>query len=184
MSAPRNRMLPRCISVKPMSVTSSVVLPTPLRPSSARLSPSSSRNEISSSTTAPPYPARTPSTASSSPMRGLTEIDLLHPRVARDLLRSALDQHRTADEHRDALREPEDQTHVVFDEEHRHVAWQRRQHAEEFGAFRGWNACRGLVQQQDAGARCKRKRDLHDALLAVGERARLGVRLAFEPQPA
>ncbi len=53
-SRPAKRTVPRWIRVMPISVTSSVDLPTPLRPSSARLSPSSSATVTSSSTFASP----------------------------------------------------------------------------------------------------------------------------------
>ena len=49
-SAPRQRSAPPRRRVSPISVTSSVVLPMPLRPRSARLSPSSSASDTSSST--------------------------------------------------------------------------------------------------------------------------------------
>src|SRR5258707_1144188 len=44
MSRPRQAMVPRLTRVKPMMVSRSVVLPTPLRPSSARLPPSGISN--------------------------------------------------------------------------------------------------------------------------------------------
>ena len=53
-SVPRQRSVPARTRVSPISVTSSVVLPMPLRPSSARLSPASSPSETSSSTTPSP----------------------------------------------------------------------------------------------------------------------------------
>ena len=50
MSFPRQITLPRAIVVKPMMVSSSVDLPTPLRPSTARLPCSGTSSETPSST--------------------------------------------------------------------------------------------------------------------------------------
>src|SRR5882672_11206082 len=125
-SPPRQRSAPRCTRVNPNSVTSSVVLPTPLRPSSARLSPSRSVNEMSSSTTEAPYPAVTPSSASRSAMLRLAEIDLLDARIPGDLLRRAFRQHLATDEYGDAFGEAEHEIHVVLDEQHGHIPRQLR----------------------------------------------------------
>ena len=54
MSRPRQTIVPRLTLVKPMIVSSSVDLPTPLRPSTARLPRSGTSNEMPSSTTASP----------------------------------------------------------------------------------------------------------------------------------
>src|SRR5262245_52433115 len=106
-----------------MIVSSSVDLPTPLRPSSARLPPSGTANVMPSSTPEAPEPPRTSSSASSaSAMTRPAQIDLAHPRVGSDLLRCALDQDAPADHHDDALREAEHDVHVVLDEQDRDVA--------------------------------------------------------------
>jgi hypothetical protein len=54
MSVPRQWMVPRVMRVKPMMVSSSVDLPTPLRPSMARLPFSDRSKPTSFSTTASP----------------------------------------------------------------------------------------------------------------------------------
>ena len=69
-------------------VASMVVLPTPFRPSTARAWRSSSENPTSSSTTVAPYPARIESSLSASGMP-LSEINLVHAHVVRDLFRRA-----------------------------------------------------------------------------------------------
>src|SRR5437764_14301647 len=100
----------------------SVVLPMPLRPSSASACPCATPSEIRSSTTASPYPAVSASIARRSGIdRLLAEIDRLHARIARDLLRRALDEQFAVDQHRDAVGEREHDVHVVLDEDDGHV---------------------------------------------------------------
>jgi hypothetical protein len=53
-SAPRQRTVPRATWVAPMMVSRSVDLPTPFRPSTARLPFSGTSSETPSSTTASP----------------------------------------------------------------------------------------------------------------------------------
>src|SRR5689334_11308595 len=122
---PRHASLPLCKRVIPMSVRSKVVLPTPLRPRSARLPPSRRVKETSSSTTDSPYPATRPCASRRSGTGGLiAEIDLAHARVGRDLPGRSLGEDRSGGEHRDPLGEAEDEIHVVLDEEHAHLARQ------------------------------------------------------------
>src|SRR3982074_1358223 len=102
----------------------SVVLPMPLRPSSASDSPSASVREISDSTIASPYPALRRSIARSSGIEGLAEIDRLDSRIARHRVGLALDEERAVDQHRDAGREGEDDVHVVLDQQHGNVLGQ------------------------------------------------------------
>src|SRR6185312_17023121 len=120
MSWPCSSIRPPCSVVWPMTVASSVDLPTPLRPMIDTVSPTASFSRISSSTTVSPYPARTSSSwsASSGMSVLLPEIDLSHLCIVADLLGRALREHRAGDEHRDLLREAEDDVHVVLDDQH------------------------------------------------------------------
>src|SRR3954466_3824753 len=116
MSPPSQRIPPPCNRVRPINVTSRLVLPTPLRPSSARLSPSFSVNDTSSSTIDSPYPAVTLSNTSNSVMFRLPQINFLDARVRRNLRRRPFGQHLAAYQHRNAVGEAEHQAHIVFDE--------------------------------------------------------------------
>ena len=88
-------------------------------------------------------------------------------RIARHLVRRALDQQRAVDQHRNAVGEREHQIHVVLDQEHGDVARQGRHRGEDIVALAFGNAGGGLVQQQHARFGGNRDRDLEQALLAV-----------------
>src|SRR3954447_7323822 len=99
-----------------MMVRNNVDLPTPLRPSTARLPFSGSSNATLSSTTESPYPARTSRMASSgSAMVALPQIDVPHPLVGRYLRRGAFHQDRARHHYDDAGGETKHQLHVVLD---------------------------------------------------------------------
>src|SRR5207247_5725843 len=114
MSAPRHVIWPRPTSAKPMMVSRRVDFPTPLRPSTARRPCSGTSNEMSSSTTASPYPERTFLSASSgSAMARSAEIHLAHARIGGDPVRLALHQDPAAGHADDPAREPEHHVHVL-----------------------------------------------------------------------
>src|SRR5262249_35327833 len=118
MSRPRQPMAPRLTRVKPMTVRRSVDLPTPLRPSTARLPPFGTAGGLRSSPTASPYPARPPSSASkASAMARPAEIDLAHARVGGDFLGRTLQQDPSSDHHDDTMCKTEHDVHVVLDEQ-------------------------------------------------------------------
>src|SRR5947209_16996865 len=103
-----------------MMVRSRVLLPTPLRPRTARLPCAGSANDTPSSTTASPYPARTSmSSRSVSAMVRPPEIHLAHLEALGDLARRALHEDPAGDHDDDAAREAEHDVHVVLDEEDR-----------------------------------------------------------------
>src|SRR5438876_10034830 len=107
-----------------MMVASSVVLPTPFRPSTASEPRSGTSSATSSRITVSPYPARKPVRRSASGMRRLAEIHVAHAPVGGDLVGPAFDQHLPLDQHGDALREAEHEVHVVLDDQDRDVAGQ------------------------------------------------------------
>src|SRR5712691_5632373 len=152
-----------------MMVASSVVLPTPFRPSTARAPRSGSSRAMSSSTTVSPYPARTSRRLSASGMVLLAEINLMHAPVLGDFFRRPLDQHFALHQDGDALREAEHEIHVVLDDEDRDVLGQIVQHLQDAMRFQRWHARGGLVEEQHAGFQAERDRDFDQALLAVGQ---------------
>src|SRR3954452_20255334 len=106
-----------------MMVSSSVDLPTPLRPSTARLPCCGISSDMPSSTTESPYPARTPSrTSSGSAMTGpvmtrFAQIHFAHACIGRNLVGRAFEQDAAAHHHDDAACEAEHEVHVVLDEQ-------------------------------------------------------------------
>src|ERR1700733_10198444 len=124
ISSPPRLTVPPKRRVTPTIELISVVFPVPLRPSSASTWLSGSRSDMEGSTTASPYPARSPSMVSKSGIGGLAEIDRPDPGIARHFVRRALDQHRAGDQHRDTVGERKHQVHVVLDQEYRDVARQ------------------------------------------------------------
>src|SRR5262249_40371251 len=149
MSWPRQAIAPRLTRVKPMMVRSSVDLPTPLRPRTARLPPSATVSVMPSSTTASTYPARTASSASSvSATAGPAQINLAHARLGGDFFRRALDQDAPCRHHDDAAGETEHHVHVVLDEQHRNVAREIGDDGKQLGAFALRHSRRRLVEQE------------------------------------
>src|SRR5258706_8520820 len=128
VSCPIARMAPAWNVVWPLIVARSVVLPTPLRPSTASEPRSGTSSATSSRITVSPYPARSPCKCSASAMR-LAQVDVAHAAIGRDLVGAALDQHLPLHEHGDATGEAEHEVHVVLDDEDRDIAGQR---AEDF----------------------------------------------------
>src|SRR4029078_5774495 len=99
MSRPPRLTAPPNRRVIPTIELISVVLPVPLRPSSASTWPSPSASVIPGSTTASPYPARRPSIERRSGIGSLAEIDRLDLGIACHFVRRALDQHGAVDQH-------------------------------------------------------------------------------------
>src|SRR5579885_1018996 len=122
MLAPRQPMVPLRSCVSPMMVSSSVDLPTPLRPSSARLPCSGSSSHISCRTTASPYPAVTWSSLSSaSAMLARPQVHFAHLWIGGNLRRRSFGEYGTADKRDDMAGEAEHDMHVMLDEQQRKV---------------------------------------------------------------
>src|SRR6478736_2289398 len=124
ISRPASATVPPKRLVIPTIELISVVLPVPLRPSSASTWPSASVSDMPDSTTASPYPARRLSMARRSGIGGLAEIDRLDLGIPGHLVGRALHQHRAVDEDGDAVGEREHQVHIVLNQQHRDVTRQ------------------------------------------------------------
>src|SRR5205823_7185436 len=149
--------------VCPMMVASSVVLPTPLRPSTASEPRSGTSSATSSRITVSPYPARKPVRRSASGMRRLAEVNVAHAPICSNLLGPPLDQDLALHQHGDALREAEHEVHVVLDDQDRDVAGQGGEHLEDAPRVLRRHAGRRLVQQEDFRLEAERDRDLDQA---------------------
>src|SRR3954454_11098599 len=122
-------MSPLFRSARPAIADSRVVLPTPLRPSTARISPAGSSNEISVMTWVAPQPALTRSQTSEviplllpvSSMVAMPQIDIPNKAVRCDVLRRSFDNDLPRHQDADPLRKSRNQFHIVLDEQHRDI---------------------------------------------------------------
>src|SRR6476620_8589727 len=117
-SCPSMRTVPAVTRgvARPMMERTSDVLPMPLRPSTATISPGATRIDTPDSTAAWPYEAPRPSISS---MAGTTQVDLLHLGIAADLVRAAFHQHGALRHADDAVDQAQRQVDVVFDQHQR-----------------------------------------------------------------
>src|SRR5690242_3034490 len=129
-SRPPSVTLPPKRRVTPTMELINVVLPVPLRPSTASTCPSGGRSDTLGSTVASPEAARRFSVASRSGIARLAEINGLHLRVLGDLFGRAFRQQRAVDQHGNAIGKGEDEIHVMLDEQHSDIARQGRDDAE------------------------------------------------------
>src|SRR4051812_25517780 len=91
-SCPSMRTVPAVTRgvARPMMERTSDVLPMPLRPRTATISPDATRIDMPDSTAAWPYEELSPWISS---MAGTAQVNLLHLGIAADLVRAALHQH-------------------------------------------------------------------------------------------
>ena len=133
----RTRSIPARWRVTPTSVVSSVVLPVPLRPSSASDSTLAEREaDVVDDDRLAVAGAQALARAAGQAWLASPEIDGLDLRIAGDLVGRALDEQRAVDQHRDARGEAEHEIHVVLDQQHGDVGGQRRERVEDLAATR------------------------------------------------
>src|SRR4051794_20808733 len=156
-SKPSNSTMPRLRGVRPMIARSVVVFPTPLRPSSAAHSPA-------------PTSKLTPCRMCSLPMwtwtsrrlskRGLfdeilvlgpPQIGLAHAVVGGDLGGAARGEDLALRHHRDVVGDPEDDLHVVLDDDDVDAAGELADLRDGALGFSGAHAARRLVEEEQAG---------------------------------
>src|SRR6266446_6047849 len=167
-SKPFSTTAPRRTGIRPPMARMSVVLPTPLRPSTVATCPCPTCNDTPWRIMLSPYPAWTSRTSS---IVG-PQVDLGHAGVLADLRLCALSEHTALVEDDDALGQRQRDVHVVLDEQERHVAREAVDHGGHRGGLGRRQAGRRLVEQQDARPRGERQDQLELPLLAVGEVAR------------
>ena len=115
----------------------------------------------------------------------LSEVGLDHAVVRPDLVRLALGDLLAVVEHPDVLGHAHDDLHVVLDQEDRQVlllAELVHELGEPLGLLRV-HAGRGLVEQQQLRVGRERPRDLHAALVAVGQVRRASARAGRSSAP-
>src|SRR5260370_31777335 len=120
MSRPSKLTFPDDGRSRPPTARSSVVLPAPLGPSRATISPASTCSEASTTAAIWPYCTRSRSTCSS--MLDLrTDIGGHHLGIAAHRVGRAARDHATEVEHVDVVAQAEDEVDVVLDHQHAEV---------------------------------------------------------------
>ena len=154
-----------------------VVLPMPLRPSSATTVPSLTSMSTPCSTWLSPYHVWMSSIAQASadhPTRGArlvrAHVDVLDGLVGADLVGSALGGDGAEVQQDDALRDPEHEIHVVSDHEHRDLLSERADAFGDVRALRRRQPAARLVQHEQIGRAGETEPHLELSLLAVGQR--------------
>src|SRR5262249_37847878 len=172
-----NSTLPRLFLVSPMMARSVVVLPTPLRPSSAADSPGfTSRFTPCRMCSLPIWTW----TSSSLSMHGLldvvlvlgaAQVGLAHALVVGDLLGRAGGENRPLRHHRDVARDAEHHLHVVLDDDDVDRAGELADLLYGALGLGRRHAASRLVEQQELRLGDERHADLEQRDVAVGERA-------------
>src|ERR1700732_396511 len=120
---PSNRMPPPDTATMPMTVLSNVLLPAPLAPISATISPLLTVSDTSRSTGRRAEPPVTRSSSSNALMdlrrRVVSQVSSDHLRVRPHLICWAIGNLDAVMHDYDAVGEPHHQPHVVLDQEHR-----------------------------------------------------------------
>src|SRR6185437_2231103 len=115
---PSNLMSPDDAGRRPMTVFNSVLLPAPLAPISATISPAPTVSETPCSTFVRPWPLATPSSSSSADMLA-SQIGLDDARIAAHHVARPFGHFLAVIHHHDVIGEAHDEAHVVLDQKHR-----------------------------------------------------------------
>src|SRR5579863_6072031 len=164
--SPFQAMVPAVGRTRPEIVLSVVVLPAPLPPIRATISPASTLNEMPFNTSMCPYDTLKRSTLSMSVPPA--EIGLDHQRIALNVRRRPFGDLLAEIEHCDAVADAHDEPHIVFDQEDGDAAaLEPGDGIQQHHAFRHVHAGRRFVEQENARLRCQRSRDLQKTLLRI-----------------
>src|ERR1700694_3549526 len=188
MSLPLKTTRPAAGCINPEIVRRVVVLPAPLDPIRATISPLSTATLLARSALIRPSDASTPSRSSraiASRSGALAQVGFDHPLVAAHDLGSAFRDLLAVVEHDDPLRYSHDDLHVVLDHEDREALLAQPLHElHQLGLLLRRESGRRLVEQQQLRVRGQRPGDLEAALLAVGKVARVVFGVPLQPHEA
>jgi hypothetical protein len=183
MSRPSSVIAPEAGVTSPAMVLSKVDLPAPLRPSSATISPLPTSRDGSFSIQ---YVALAEEridgveaqdgcglawlrAAACHRRHAAAGVDLLHARVAFDLLRRSAKEDLALIHHGDALREAEHAIHVVLHDQHWNPAGDARHQTGDALALRRSKAGQRLVEQKHVRLRAESDAEIDVALSPIGE---------------
>lgn len=158
---------PAARGISPMMARRVEVLPAPLRPTRATISPSSMLNVKSWTTWLGPYQALSFWTSSIAIV--LPQIDAADLRVGLNRGRRAVGDEPAVMQHEDPVRQAEDHLHLVFDKENGAVRREALDERHHLLRLLRPHAGGRLVQEQQLRIGDKGDGDLQGALLAMGE---------------
>src|SRR5579884_4313432 len=184
MSRPSNHTVPEEGRRRPPMVSSSVVLPAPLGPSSATISPLSTSRLTSLIAAIWPYSTRTRSARSSGTACLLAEIRGDDVGVAAHHVGRAAGDHPAEVEHVDVVAEGEHEVDVVLDDQHAEVvpAADAAEEVRELPGLLAPDARGRLVEQQEPGIGAERAGDLHQPAHPQRQLADAAVHVLAEAQ--
>src|SRR6184192_1188391 len=116
-SSPLNTIVPPRSGRRPISAFINVLLPTPLRPRTATISPRATSMSTPRSTSPAPYPARKFVAFSSSVTLPPSEIYVADVLALAHLAESSIGEDASLMQNRHALRNLSDKSHVVLDDQ-------------------------------------------------------------------
>src|SRR5262249_42223691 len=154
-SKPSNSMVPRLRGVSPMIARSVVVLPTPLRPSSAAHSPGFTSRLTPCRMCSLPICTCTSSSLSMRLFLDVVfvllaaEIGLAHALVGGDLRRTAGGKNCALRHHSDVVGDAEDDLHVVLDDNNIDHTRELADFADRALGLRRAHSAGGLIEQQE-----------------------------------
>src|SRR5262245_46116557 len=181
-SLPSNSTEPRDFAASPMMARSVVVLPTPLRPSSAAHSPARSSRLTPCRIWSLPICTWTSESLSMDGLLdvvlilGPTEIGLAYALVRRDLVRRAGCEDRAQRHYGDVVGDLEHHLHVVLDDDDVDRAREFADLVDRALGFGRAHAAGRLVEQEQVRLGDQRHADLQECHVAVRQRARLAAR--------
>src|SRR6185312_294164 len=102
-------------------------------------------------------------------MMPATKIDVANARIAPDFANRSFGEDRAFDQDGDALRETEDEAHIVLDDKDAEPLGHAQQQIEQRAALGRGKPRRRLVEQQSLGLERQHEGDLDEPTLSVGQ---------------
>src|SRR5713101_9664540 len=173
-SRPLTRISPDWRWARPAISSSSVVFPTPLRPTMATVSPAlTDRLRRSTIVVGPQPPVRsttssTPRLASETRSAGISQINSAYVRRRHHVSGLAGHEYSTVDEYVDLGRKSPHHVHVVLDHQDSDLRWQAVDGVEQHPDLVGRDPGRRLVEQQHLGFERERDGDFEQPLHPIG----------------
>src|SRR5712691_10625263 len=171
MSRAPNVMEPLRASSSPTMVLSSVVLPAPLRPSTATAPRRRAARLTSNRTGLRPYETQSPRT-SRKVGSDTSEIDLLHLEAVLDMRDRSTLEHTALIQNGEHVADVADEIEIVLDDDERAATLNRNQQFAGNAPLLQAHACGRFVEEQKPWFGCERHCNLEPLLLPMRERRR------------